>query len=89
MCDSSLQFILKKFAGENESFQSRYHIFKEQTFEVEESITWVLLTESHAFSPQMIFQQPNPGVHYEYILPSEKPAGPQQPSHRPEGYYYV
>uniref|UniRef100_A0A7N6BDI3 PLAC domain-containing protein n=1 Tax=Anabas testudineus TaxID=64144 RepID=A0A7N6BDI3_ANATE len=36
----------------------------------------------------MIFQQPNPGVHYEYILPSEKPAGPQQPSHRPEGYYY-
>uniref|UniRef100_A0A671XCC4 Thrombospondin type 1 domain containing 4 n=1 Tax=Sparus aurata TaxID=8175 RepID=A0A671XCC4_SPAAU len=26
----------------------------------------------------MIFQQPNPGVHYEYVLPSEKPAGPQQ-----------
>nr|XP_046267554.1 thrombospondin type-1 domain-containing protein 4-like isoform X3 [Scatophagus argus] len=26
----------------------------------------------------MIFQQPNPGVHYEYILPSEKPVGPQQ-----------
>ncbi|XP_078017605.1 thrombospondin type-1 domain-containing protein 4 isoform X3 [Epinephelus lanceolatus] len=33
----------------------------------------------------MIFQQPNPGVHYEYILPSEKPVGPQQPNHRPEG----
>ncbi|XP_078017602.1 thrombospondin type-1 domain-containing protein 4 isoform X2 [Epinephelus lanceolatus] len=32
----------------------------------------------------MIFQQPNPGVHYEYILPSEKPVGPQQPNHRPE-----
>lgn len=26
----------------------------------------------------MIFQQPNPGVHYEYILPSENPASPQQ-----------
>lgn len=35
--------------------------------------------------PQMIFQQPNPGVHYEYILPSETPAGPQQPNHRHEG----
>ncbi|XP_034382984.1 thrombospondin type-1 domain-containing protein 4-like [Cyclopterus lumpus] len=33
----------------------------------------------------MIFQQPNPGVHYEYMLPSEKPVVPQQPSHRPEG----
>ncbi|XP_026148771.1 thrombospondin type-1 domain-containing protein 4 [Mastacembelus armatus] len=33
----------------------------------------------------MIFQQPNPGVHYEYIVPSEKPFGPQQPNHRPEG----
>ncbi|XP_067451535.1 thrombospondin type-1 domain-containing protein 4-like [Thunnus thynnus] len=33
----------------------------------------------------MIFQQPNPGVHYEYILPSEKPVGPQQPNHKPEG----
>ncbi|XP_063335441.1 thrombospondin type-1 domain-containing protein 4-like isoform X1 [Pelmatolapia mariae] len=33
----------------------------------------------------MIFQQPNPGVHYEYILPSEKLVSPQQPSHRPEG----
>ncbi|XP_074523419.1 thrombospondin type-1 domain-containing protein 4 [Halichoeres trimaculatus] len=33
----------------------------------------------------MIFQQPNPGVHYEYILPSETPAGPQQPNHRHEG----
>ncbi|KAK2853521.1 hypothetical protein Q5P01_006182 [Channa striata] len=33
----------------------------------------------------MIFQQPNPGVHYEYILPSEKPADPQQPNHNPEG----
>ncbi|XP_042342790.1 thrombospondin type-1 domain-containing protein 4-like [Plectropomus leopardus] len=33
----------------------------------------------------MIFQQPNPGVHYEYIIPSEKPAGPQQPDHRPGG----
>uniref|UniRef100_A0A4W6G6H1 Thrombospondin type 1 domain containing 4 n=1 Tax=Lates calcarifer TaxID=8187 RepID=A0A4W6G6H1_LATCA len=33
----------------------------------------------------MIFQQPNPGVHYEYILPSEKSVGPQQPNHRPEG----
>uniref|UniRef100_A0A8D3CQZ4 Thrombospondin type 1 domain containing 4 n=1 Tax=Scophthalmus maximus TaxID=52904 RepID=A0A8D3CQZ4_SCOMX len=32
----------------------------------------------------MIFQQPNPGVHYEYILPSEKTVGPQQPNHRPE-----
>ncbi|KAM3625672.1 uncharacterized protein V6R79_015909 [Siganus canaliculatus] len=26
----------------------------------------------------MIFQQPNPGVHYEYVLPSEKPADPQR-----------
>uniref|UniRef100_A0A3P8SH39 Thrombospondin type 1 domain containing 4 n=1 Tax=Amphiprion percula TaxID=161767 RepID=A0A3P8SH39_AMPPE len=33
----------------------------------------------------MIFQQPNPGIHYEYILPSEKPVDPQQPNHRPEG----
>ncbi|XP_056268375.1 thrombospondin type-1 domain-containing protein 4 isoform X1 [Pseudoliparis swirei] len=33
----------------------------------------------------MIFQQPNPGVHYEYIVHSEKPAVPQEPSHRPEG----
>lgn len=33
----------------------------------------------------MIFQQPNPGVHYEYILPSEKLVNPQQPSRRPEG----
>uniref|UniRef100_A0A8C4IMG7 Thrombospondin type 1 domain containing 4 n=1 Tax=Dicentrarchus labrax TaxID=13489 RepID=A0A8C4IMG7_DICLA len=33
----------------------------------------------------MIFQQPNPGVHYEYILPTEQPVGPQQPNHRPEG----
>uniref|UniRef100_A0A672ZIU0 PLAC domain-containing protein n=1 Tax=Sphaeramia orbicularis TaxID=375764 RepID=A0A672ZIU0_9TELE len=33
----------------------------------------------------MIFQQPNPGVHYEYILPFEKPLIPQQPNHRPEG----
>ncbi|XP_044029932.1 thrombospondin type-1 domain-containing protein 4-like isoform X2 [Siniperca chuatsi] len=33
----------------------------------------------------MIFQQPNPGVHYEYILPSEKPVDPQQPNHRPDG----
>ncbi|XP_013881562.1 thrombospondin type-1 domain-containing protein 4 isoform X2 [Austrofundulus limnaeus] len=32
----------------------------------------------------MIFQQPNPGVHYEYLLPSEKPAVPQQPNHGPE-----
>ncbi|KAM9766168.1 thrombospondin type-1 domain-containing protein 4 isoform 2-T3 [Menidia menidia] len=33
----------------------------------------------------MIFQQPNPGVHYEYILPSEKTIAPPQPNHRPEG----
>ncbi|XP_072236245.1 thrombospondin type-1 domain-containing protein 4-like [Leuresthes tenuis] len=33
----------------------------------------------------MIFQQPNPGVHYEYILPSEKMIAPQQPNHRTEG----
>ncbi|XP_031704205.1 thrombospondin type-1 domain-containing protein 4 [Anarrhichthys ocellatus] len=33
----------------------------------------------------MIFQQPNPGVHYEYVLPSENPVVPQQPNHRPEG----
>ncbi|KAF7647974.1 hypothetical protein LDENG_00163910 [Lucifuga dentata] len=41
----------------------------------------------------MIFQQPNPGVHYEYLLP-ETPVSPQQPNHRqeenslsrPEGY---
>ncbi|XP_030579021.1 thrombospondin type-1 domain-containing protein 4 [Archocentrus centrarchus] len=33
----------------------------------------------------MIFQQPNPGVHYEYILPSERPVSPQQPSHTSEG----
>nr|XP_043886752.1 thrombospondin type-1 domain-containing protein 4-like [Solea senegalensis] len=33
----------------------------------------------------MIFQQPNPGVHYEYILPSENAVGPQQPNHRTEG----
>ncbi|XP_031137469.1 thrombospondin type-1 domain-containing protein 4 isoform X2 [Sander lucioperca] len=33
----------------------------------------------------MIFQQPNPGVHYEYLLPSEKPVVPQQPNHRPDG----
>ncbi|XP_053277020.1 thrombospondin type-1 domain-containing protein 4 [Pleuronectes platessa] len=32
----------------------------------------------------MIFQQLNPGVHYEYIIPSEETAGPQQPDHRPE-----
>ncbi|XP_017284203.1 thrombospondin type-1 domain-containing protein 4 [Kryptolebias marmoratus] len=32
----------------------------------------------------MIFQQPNPGIHYEYILPSEKPVVPQQPDHRSE-----
>ncbi|XP_028999890.1 thrombospondin type-1 domain-containing protein 4-like [Betta splendens] len=32
----------------------------------------------------MIFQQTNPGVHYEYILPTGKPVGPQQPNHRPE-----
>uniref|UniRef100_A0A8C6PYN8 Thrombospondin type 1 domain containing 4 n=1 Tax=Nothobranchius furzeri TaxID=105023 RepID=A0A8C6PYN8_NOTFU len=30
----------------------------------------------------MIFQQPNPGVHYEYIIPSEKPVPPQHPDHR-------
>uniref|UniRef100_A0A667ZPB0 Thrombospondin type 1 domain containing 4 n=1 Tax=Myripristis murdjan TaxID=586833 RepID=A0A667ZPB0_9TELE len=29
----------------------------------------------------MIYQQPNPGVHYEYILPAEKPVSPQQPNH--------
>ncbi|XP_074465771.1 thrombospondin type-1 domain-containing protein 4 [Sebastes fasciatus] len=33
----------------------------------------------------MIFQQPNPGVHYEYVVPSEKPVGPQQPNHRQDG----
>ncbi|XP_041842873.1 thrombospondin type-1 domain-containing protein 4-like isoform X2 [Melanotaenia boesemani] len=33
----------------------------------------------------MIFQQPNPGVHYEYILPSEQKVTPQEPNHRPEG----
>ncbi|KAM8895250.1 thrombospondin type-1 domain-containing protein 4 isoform 1-T1 [Spinachia spinachia] len=33
----------------------------------------------------MIFQQPNPGVHYEYILPSEQPVVPQQPNHGAEG----
>ncbi|XP_039649904.1 thrombospondin type-1 domain-containing protein 4-like isoform X1 [Perca fluviatilis] len=32
----------------------------------------------------MIFQQPNPGVHYEYLVPSEKPVVPQQPNHRPD-----
>uniref|UniRef100_A0A1A8BQF4 ADAMTS-like 7 n=1 Tax=Nothobranchius kadleci TaxID=1051664 RepID=A0A1A8BQF4_NOTKA len=32
----------------------------------------------------MIFQQPNPGVHYEYIIPFEKPVPPQHPDHRPE-----
>ncbi|XP_056135345.1 thrombospondin type-1 domain-containing protein 4-like [Lampris incognitus] len=33
----------------------------------------------------MIYQQPNPGVHYEYILPSEKPASPQHSHQRPDG----
>ncbi|KAM4602356.1 thrombospondin type-1 domain-containing protein 4 [Polymixia lowei] len=33
----------------------------------------------------MIYQQPNPGVHYEYILPSEVPVTPQHPNHRPDG----
>ncbi|XP_043952144.1 thrombospondin type-1 domain-containing protein 4 isoform X1 [Gambusia affinis] len=32
----------------------------------------------------MIFQQPNPGVHYEYILPSEKTVKPQQPTQTAE-----
>uniref|UniRef100_A0A8C8E3H4 Thrombospondin type 1 domain containing 4 n=1 Tax=Oryzias sinensis TaxID=183150 RepID=A0A8C8E3H4_9TELE len=32
----------------------------------------------------IIFQQQNPGVHYEYILPSQKITGPQKPNHRPE-----
>ncbi|XP_034061061.1 thrombospondin type-1 domain-containing protein 4-like [Gymnodraco acuticeps] len=32
----------------------------------------------------MIFQQPNPGIHYEYTIP-EKPVDPQPPNHRPEG----
>ncbi|XP_029945301.1 thrombospondin type-1 domain-containing protein 4 [Salarias fasciatus] len=32
----------------------------------------------------MIFQQPNPGVHYEYLLPSETHTR-QEPNHRPEG----
>ncbi|XP_012724136.2 thrombospondin type-1 domain-containing protein 4 isoform X1 [Fundulus heteroclitus] len=32
----------------------------------------------------MIFQQPNPGIHYEYILPSEKTTKPQQATHTPE-----
>ncbi|KAF3832308.1 hypothetical protein F7725_025973, partial [Dissostichus mawsoni] len=31
----------------------------------------------------MIFQQPNPGIHYEYTIP-EKPVDPQPPNHRPE-----
>ncbi|KAM6979983.1 thrombospondin type-1 domain-containing protein 4 [Aplochiton taeniatus] len=33
----------------------------------------------------VIYQQPNPGVQFEYILPSDKPIRPQRPSHRPEG----
>ncbi|XP_060898248.1 thrombospondin type-1 domain-containing protein 4-like isoform X1 [Labrus mixtus] len=33
----------------------------------------------------MIFQQPNPGIHYEYVLPSETPVDPQQPNHSHEG----
>uniref|UniRef100_A0A8C5AW06 Thrombospondin type 1 domain containing 4 n=1 Tax=Gadus morhua TaxID=8049 RepID=A0A8C5AW06_GADMO len=33
----------------------------------------------------MIYQQPNPGVHYEYILPSESPANPTHPDHSPDG----
>ncbi|XP_062327135.1 thrombospondin type-1 domain-containing protein 4-like isoform X1 [Osmerus eperlanus] len=33
----------------------------------------------------VIFQQPNPGVHYEYILPSDNPVSPQYPDHRPGG----
>ncbi|KAJ8272288.1 hypothetical protein COCON_G00111470 [Conger conger] len=34
----------------------------------------------------MIYQQPNPGVHYEYVLPAENPANPQFPSDtRPGG----
>ncbi|XP_034041657.1 thrombospondin type-1 domain-containing protein 4 isoform X2 [Thalassophryne amazonica] len=33
----------------------------------------------------MIYQQPNPGVHYEYILPSEEPVSPPNTDHRPEG----
>uniref|UniRef100_A0A3B3DP07 Thrombospondin type 1 domain containing 4 n=1 Tax=Oryzias melastigma TaxID=30732 RepID=A0A3B3DP07_ORYME len=35
----------------------------------------------------IIFQQPNPGVHYEYILPSQKTTGPQKPNHRPDGKF--
>ncbi|XP_036951161.1 thrombospondin type-1 domain-containing protein 4-like isoform X2 [Acanthopagrus latus] len=36
----------------------------------------------------MIFQQPNPGVHYEYVLPSEKSAGPQQEGNAVNGQGY-
>ncbi|KAG7277346.1 hypothetical protein CRUP_025586 [Coryphaenoides rupestris] len=32
----------------------------------------------------MIYQQPNPGVHYEYILPSESPGSPAHPDHSPD-----
>uniref|UniRef100_A0A8C5H845 PLAC domain-containing protein n=1 Tax=Gouania willdenowi TaxID=441366 RepID=A0A8C5H845_GOUWI len=35
----------------------------------------------------MIFQQPNPGVHYEYLLPSQRATDQQQPNPRPEGSF--
>lgn len=84
-CGDSL-ILFTNLAWENESLQSTYQILKEQIVGVEEYYFCILVWVSSTF-PQMIFQQPNPGVHYEYILPSEKPVGPQQPGHRPEGYY--
>ncbi|XP_078390291.1 thrombospondin type-1 domain-containing protein 4-like [Cetorhinus maximus] len=35
----------------------------------------------------MIFQQDNPGIHYEFVLPVEKPAHPPQNSHHPAQSY--
>lgn len=35
--------------------------------------------------PQMIHQQPNPGVHYEYVIMGNNAISPQVPPHRRPG----
>lgn len=38
-----------------------------------------------AVCPQMIHQQPNPGVHYEYVIMGNNAISPQVPPHRRPG----
>lgn len=61
---------------------SYWHIFLWQ-FTLAHYVVINLFTEEFLLCPQVIYQQPNPGVSYEFILPSDNP--PQHPDHRPGG----